>query len=675
MPISADEFSGVEEKVGRRRIARDGLVEGAVIVGGAGLCAIAAAVTVAGNDSAYAGFEGAARATLVGVPLAVGLYARRRAPFRSFGALLIATGILAFGTTLSEASSPELYAIGRLAGWMIEPLLVYAVLAFPTGRLQGRIDRALVWSTLMLALTLYLPTALVVEQFPLPVPWTLCHSGCPDNPFMVTGSEPAAIEDLVRPLREFALIALFAATALRLVQRLRDATSLVRRTIEPVLVVALFRFVTFMVLLGLRRAAPEADDVLRIALWSLSISIPVLACAFLAGLITWRLFIADAVEHLATRLSTHPQPDDVRAGLAEAFDDPQLDIAYWLDERREWVDGTGATVAVPRPGPGRWLSEVYDEERLVAGIVHDETLRDEHAFLDAATTYAVMTFDNHQLSTEAAALLGEVQESRARIQATADEERRRIERDLHDGAQQRLVALRIKLELAAERLEGTDRDNAALLRELGSEIDDALDEVRSLARGIYPSPLSDRGLAEALRSAALQAALPTTVLASGVRKRYPREIESAAYFCCLEALQNAVKHARGATVVVIELVDNGSLRFEVRDDGAGFDTDAAEPGVGLVSMRDRLGAVHGELAIVSARGQGTRIVGRIPLGGDGVAGITLRGKQLAPGFEAPAMSAQWTRALTAITAAPIAPTASACSSELPTAAPLRRPAA
>jgi signal transduction histidine kinase len=224
-----------------------------------------------------------------------------------------------------------------------------------------------------------------------------------------------------------------------------------------------------------------------------------------------------------------------------------------------------------------------------------------------------MTFDNHRLNTEAAALLGEVQESRARIQASADEERRRIERNLHDGAQQRLVALRIKLELAAERLEASDGGSAELLRQLGTEIDHALDEVRSLARGIYPSPLSDRGLAEALRSAALQATLPTTVLASVTRTRYPREIESAAYFCCLEALQNAAKHARGATAVVIELSDDGVLRFEVRDDGDGFDTDAADPGVGLVSMRDRLAAVHGDLTIVSARGRGTRIIGRVPL--------------------------------------------------------------
>ena len=600
----------------RGRTDRDGAVEAAIVAGGAALCGIAAAITIAGNDSEYAWLEGIARGLLVGAPIAVGLYARRRAPFARFGTLLVAIGLVAFGTTLAEASSPEIYAIGRLAAWFIEPLLVYAVLAFPTGHLGGRTDRALVWATLVLALTLYLPTALVVDQFPEQVPWTLCHGGCPDNALQVTGSEPAVIEDLVRPVREILIIALFGVVALRLGRRLRDASKLLRRTLAPVLGVAVFRFGTFALLLSVRRIAPGSDAV-DVSLWSLSLTIPLLAGAFLVGLMAWRLFIAEAVEHLATHLTAHPQPDDLRAGLAEAFDDPQLDIVYWLDERGEWVDGSGAAVLAPRPEPGRWLTEVRDQDRLVAGIIHDEVLRDEQVFVDAATTYAVMTLDNHRLAAETSALLGEVQESRARIQASADDERRRIERDLHDGAQQQLVALRIKLELAADRLDASDVGNAELLRELGSEIDHALDEVRSLARGIYPSTLADRGLSEALRSAALQATLPTTVLATGVRKRYPREIESAAYFCCLEALQNAVKHASGATAVVIELADNGSLRFEVRDDGSGFDTDAAEPGVGLVSMRDRLAAVHGDLAIVSALGRGTRVMGHIPLGASG----------------------------------------------------------
>ena len=267
----------------------------------------------------------------------------------------------------------------------------------------------------------------------------------------------------------------------------------------------------------------------------------------------------------------------------------------------------------PGEGSAQALTEICDGDLRIAAVIHDVALCDEPAFIDGARAYAVMTLDNHRLGEEAAALLTEVQDSRARIQATADEERRRIERDLHDGAQQRLVALRIKLELAAERIDGTDDGSAELIRRLGAELDDALDEVRSLARGIYPSPLADWGLVEGLRSAARHAALPTTVRAAGVRDRYPREIESAAYFCCLEAVQNVAKHAGGATAAVIELVDDGALRFEVRDDGAGFDERAASAGVGLTSMRDRLAAVGGELAIVSAPGKGTRVIGRVPL--------------------------------------------------------------
>ena len=132
-------------------------------------------------------------------------------------------------------------------------------------------------------------------------------------------------------------------------------------------------------------------------------------------------------------------------------------------------------------------------------------------------------------------------------------------------------------------------------------MEDALDEVRSLARGIYPAPLADRGLVEALRAAALRSALPATVLAAGVG-RYPRDIEAAAYFCCLEAMQNAAKHARDATVVVVDLSDDGDLCFEVSDDGSGFDPATVTGGVGFTSMRDRVEAVGGEVTIDSAAG-------------------------------------------------------------------------
>ena len=275
-----------------------------------------------------------------------------------------------------------------------------------------------------------------------------------------------------------------------------------------------------------------------------------------------------------------------------------------------WIDAAGHEVAPPEETPQRAVTEVSDGDRRVAAILHDPVLRDDEAFTDTAAAYALMTLDNHRLSVQTTALVREVRESRARIQSSADDERRRIEHDLHDGAQQRLVALRIKLELAAER--AGDNGGAAELSGLGNDVEEALDEVRSLARGIYPAQLADRGLVEALRSAALRTALPTTVLAAGVR-RYPRDIESAAYFCCLEALQNAAKHARDATAVVVDLSDNGALSFEVSDDGAGFDARAVTGGVGFTSMRDRVAAVGGEVTIRSRPGHGTRVTATIPL--------------------------------------------------------------
>jgi signal transduction histidine kinase len=207
--------------------------------------------------------------------------------------------------------------------------------------------------------------------------------------------------------------------------------------------------------------------------------------------------------------------------------------------------------------------------------------------------------------------LTELRESRARILAAADDERRRIERDLHDGGQQRLVALRIRLELAEEVMSQDPGRARSVLHRLGGEVDAALDELRSLAAGVYPSLLSARGLSDALRTAALQSPMPTSVKVDG-SDRYPREVETAAYFCCVEALQNVAKHAPGATSVTVFLSRNGDLRFEVRDDGPGFVVDDAT-GHGLLNMRDRIAAVGGTLEIRSVLGAGTAVVGTIPV--------------------------------------------------------------
>jgi signal transduction histidine kinase len=206
----------------------------------------------------------------------------------------------------------------------------------------------------------------------------------------------------------------------------------------------------------------------------------------------------------------------------------------------------------------------------------------------------------------------ELQASRARIVAAADAERRRIERDLHDGAQQHLTSLAVTLALAAT-LAGQDSDLAGLLEDLGAQLEDTAQGLRNLVHGIYPPLLRDNGLAAALTEAARLCTLPTTVAAAPL-DRYPADIEAAVYFCCLEALQNACKHAGERATIRLRMRDEpGTLTFEVIDDGAGFDTTGRGPGAGLRNMADRIGAFGGRLLVESAPGEGTRVTGALPV--------------------------------------------------------------
>lgn len=208
-------------------------------------------------------------------------------------------------------------------------------------------------------------------------------------------------------------------------------------------------------------------------------------------------------------------------------------------------------------------------------------------------------------------LIEDLRASRQRLVAAQDEERRRIERNIHDGVQQQLVALAVQLRLAEQLVGKEPEKERELLTRLQTAASEALDDLRDLARGIYPPLLADKGLAAALESQARKAPLPVTVEPDGIG-RYAQDVESAVYFCCLEALNNVAKYASASSVEVRLMHDDGMLRFEVSDDGHGFDPGVAAGGTGLQGMVDRLDAIGGILEVRSQPGQGTTIVGQIP---------------------------------------------------------------
>jgi signal transduction histidine kinase len=236
----------------------------------------------------------------------------------------------------------------------------------------------------------------------------------------------------------------------------------------------------------------------------------------------------------------------------------------------------------------------------------------EEKLLADLASQAGLVLKNVGLSAQLLQRVEELRASRQRLVAAQDEERRRLERNLHDGAQQNLVALKVKLGLV-EAFAAKDPARAReILGQIKSDADEALETLRDLARGIYPPLLADKGLAAALEAQARKATLPVVVAADGIA-RYPQDLEAAVYFCCLEALQNVQKYARASRATVNLTAVNGDLRFEVEDDGAGFDVAATPRGSGLTNMADRLDALGGELDVDSAPGRGTVLRGRVPV--------------------------------------------------------------
>jgi signal transduction histidine kinase len=551
-------------------------------------------------------------ALIILIPIAVGLYAWSEGAHRRFGRLLVVAGVAWFFASLAGSSEPVLYSIGRVSSWIVEAGLIYLILAFPSGRLNTPVDRKLAWCAVGLIGILFLPTAFISEGFQTPSLVTTCRADCPENAFMLLGSEPAFVDGLVIPLRELLAVALLIAVTWRVGYRIRHATRLMRRTLIPVLIVAIIRLVALAAAFILRRSG-AGEVAVDASTMAVALALPVMSVSFVVGLLSWRIHTADALVNLAGWARDHHGPVRPRDLIARALGDSSVELAYWRpDDGGRWADAEGKPTLMPGSRSEHCVTLILRDDRPPAAVIHDPALREQRPFVEAVGGYALVWQDNEHLARRVDRSVAELRESRARILAAADDERRRIERDLHDGGQQRLVALRIRLQLAEESMEEDPDRTRRMLHRLGDDIDAAIDDLRSLAADVYPSLLAARGLSDAIRTAALQSPLPVSVEVNG-SDRYLEEVETAAYFCCLEALQNVAKHAPDAETVSVSLHRNGDLRFEVRDDGAGFNMNGSNPGSGLVNMRDRIEAVGGELAIRSRPGAGTEIVGTIPV--------------------------------------------------------------
>jgi signal transduction histidine kinase len=323
-----------------------------------------------------------------------------------------------------------------------------------------------------------------------------------------------------------------------------------------------------------------------------------------------RLTRAAAVSDLVASLTERAdRRRGLRDALADALGDPRLTLAYWLPERGEYVNSAGQRVELPSRGSQRVATVVDDHGVPVAAIVHDAALADERELIAAVGAAATLTLENERLDAELRAKVEELREQRRRGVEAALEERRRLERNLHDGAQQRLVSMALKLRLARSQV-GHDGEAGRLLADASEELDEALEELRELARGIHPAVLHDRGLDAALETLANRSPVPVELEATpGVRLAEP--VEAAAYFVVAEALTNVAKYAAATRATVRAVRDNGHMIVEVADDGVG----GADPskGSGLTGLADRLCSVDGRLEVIDARGGGTIVRAEIPL--------------------------------------------------------------
>jgi signal transduction histidine kinase len=382
--------------------------------------------------------------------------------------------------------------------------------------------------------------------------------------------------------------------------RLRRARGPRRRALVAVLLSSVLLLPVFVVYQVARRVLDLDQAAIDAIGWPLVAARVVFPLGFLVALVQSEIFAAAALRRLLGRLATRPSLSDWHDAVAEALDDPSLRIGYAQDGAFRDADGHDVRAS---DRPDRLMVPVARDDHVVAAIDADRALTEEPELVRAAAEATLLAVENGHLDHQLRAL-------RERIVEAGDAERRRLARDLHDSTQQRLTALRIHLGLAEELLE--DRAGGeAVLRGLAGEIDAALEDLRGVARGERAPTLIRDGLTAALSAVIAAAHLPVSIASDGVG-RYPAAVESAVYFGCLEAMQNAVKHAGpGASVSARLAGEDRGLRFVVEDDGVGFEPARVGRGLGLARLTDRVASAGGTVMIDSAPGRGTRVEGFI----------------------------------------------------------------
>jgi signal transduction histidine kinase len=526
-----------------------------------------------------------------------GLIGWNRRPESRVGPLLVIAGLLRFASVLGATGASALFTVSILVGQNYTNVLAHALITFPSGRIQNRWERGLVIGVYTLGIVGYT----VVQFFE---PYAECE--CPDN-YALTVASPAAVEGL-ESVTTFLSVFVAAAFVWYATHKYRRATPAGKHALAPVYLVGAIGGIFSMVgEAGDLWFTPIVDS--EAWFWADQVVTILVPIGFLVGLLRTRM-VRSAVGDLVVELGTGShEPGALADALADRLRDPSLQIAYRVGAG--YVDEVGRPYQLPPEGEGRAVTLVESDGETIAALVHDEFIRHEPELVEAALAAARLAIANERLRAEIRAQLEEVRASRQRIVEAGDRERRRVERNLHDGAQQRLVALSLSLSMLRDQL-GDDREIAEAVGDAGTELKGAISELRELARGIHPAILTDDGLQAAVLSLAERSPVPVTVRGF-LDGRLPETVEAAAYFVVSEALANVGKYAEARNVTVSIERRDGLLSVSVSDDGVG----GADPeqGSGLLGLGDRLAAVDGILRVESPLGGGTTVTAEIPIDG------------------------------------------------------------